>query len=507
MPPTLFELPDGTLGSIVEQQGRYSYRTYNVEALNAHLCRWITYMSMSSKGSPDVKSAIDPQLVKAYMGAGVFPGIPSVRRMAPAPVVGSDLSIGWDTGYFAPAQTFITESMERPEWVSSGVLDTAGSEQQLALADLRQRARISAQSLLNWFTTFAFEDRRSAADCLAMALTPWIVSFIPNAVVPGCIFSANKEGSGKTTCAQLISIMATGQETPPNTWPSEGQMRSTITTLLKGGSVISLFDNVKTNMDNDGLEALLTSRLWRDRKFHTQDNLELPNDTMWLFTKNSPDISPDLLRRLVLVPMDKFKDGASPWDSGILYRASLEHKAIQQHMVNVLLAWRYSGAKQGASLMSGFETWSSTIAGIFDEVHVTGFLEAREVARHNIYTEDEDYSDILERLYSIMGDTVWNANDLWNACNPSYEERALDMDSDLQKDKAAIAEWLRHNARGTNINMSGGKKLAALNGRKMEGTPIVLRRLHGNKARYRLEPRDSDGKIDFNEQLQRTGII
>ena len=496
-PPTLFELPDGSLGTVIKKGDRWLYQPYNVEALNAHLCQWVTYLTHNGKADT-LSPSIDPQLVRSYIGSGQYDGVPQIRRLAPAPVVGDDLSVGWKAGYFAEGKTYITEAMDNP-------FDVDSSPE--GINNLRIMARAAAQRLLHWFDPFAFEDRRSATDCLAMALTPMIASYIPTAVIPGCIFIANREGSGKTTCAQLISVMATGQQAPPITWPSEGQMRPTITTTLKAGSVISLFDNVKTDMDNDGLEALLTSRAWKDRKFHTQDSMELPNDTMWLFTKNSPTISPDLLRRLVLVSLDKFQENSTPWDSSIIHRAIQSRQSIQQDLVTLILAWKYTGARRGNEIMSGFEEWSAVIAGILEEADVSGFLASRAESVSSIYTEDEELTGIVDRIANVMGNGIWTASQLWDKCDISWNEE-LDYDEGTKKDLRALQAWLRHSNQGRNPAMSTGKKLSVLSGRQMEGSPNVLRKLSGAKARYQVETRNTkDGKVDWNLQLQVTGMV
>lgn len=499
-PPTLFELPDNSLGKIYAKDGKWTYQSYNEAALNAHLCQWVSYVATTSKGG-EIKPELSRSLVQAYIGGGDWKGVPAVRRMAPAPVIGADLSVGWDEGYFAPAKTYITSSMEQPSWVNEDLDSEDALARSLAANRLNLQAKKSAQELAAWFKSFAFEDRRSTADCIAMAITPLILSYIPEAVIPGAIFTANKEGSGKTTCAQLISIMATGDATAPTTWPSEGQMRTQITTTLKRGGVYSLFDNVKTNMDNDGLEALLTSRTWQDRKFHTQDSLDLPNDTVWLFTKNSPEISPDLLRRLVLVSMDKFQQTESTWDPTILHRAKENRAEIQGHLVSILLSWKYNGARLGDETMIGFEQWSQVISGIFDTVGITGFLESRAGNITNIHTEDEELADIVTRIYNVMGDQIWSSGELVDKCNVDWRDE-VDMEPEVKKDLQFLNLWLRHATKGTNPAMTAGRKLAPLNGRQMTGTPLVLRKLPGAKARYQIEPRDKDGKIDYREQLQ-----
>lgn len=464
---TLFALPGGDLGYVRQRDGEWTYQPYNEDALNAHLCKWVVPIGDTKKDSFQPKPKLSAALVKAYVGSGDWPGVPTIRRMAKAPVVGADLDVVWHGGYAPSAQTFVTEGMWTPDGIEAGVTP--------------EKARSAAAYLLGWFDSFALENRDSAADALGLALTPMLMGYIKDAPVPGGIFIATKEGSGKTTCAQMVSVLATGQPTAPTTWPSASQMKNTITTLVKGSAPVALFDNVKSDLDSDALESLLTSRKWSDRKFHSQEELRLPNDTLWLFTKNSPSLSPDMLRRLVIISLDKF-NSETTWNPNVVRDAQASRQAIQEAMVSLIINWKQQGCPTGSVTFSGFEQWSETVSGILEASGVTGFGTTRTTALTEVYTEDDDTAEIVNRIFNIMGETVWTASDLWDSVNVDYLDRTGD---ELIKDKDAVSSWLKTGAK--NGAMSAGKKISALVGKQLASTPFVIKRLTGKRAKYRIE--------------------
>ena len=493
-PPVLFILPDGNIGKILKSE-REGYRgaPLNVDGLNSELTRWITYVA-APRGKNDTgeRSSLSKELVQAYMNSTGFPGVPTVRRLGRAPVIGEDLSVAWDVGYAPASQVFITEGMDRRligEARSTTDLGIViGSEGVTSIAPRTvdaEMARRAGKYLMSWFTPFAFVNPDAAADCLGLALTPMLMSYIKGPI-PGGVFIANKEGSGKTTCAQMVSILATGSETAPSTWPSISQMRNTVTSMLKSSSTVGLFDNVKTDLDNDALESLLTSRQWQERKFHSQDNMTLPNDTLWMFTKNSPSLSPDMLRRLVLVSLDRFRSKAK-WDKTIIRRALQEEDKIRSAMVTLVMYWRSLGTPSGnAEPFVGFEEWSEAISGILESAGIAGFGLARDSDVSTVYTEDDDAADMVGRIYEVMGTSPWTGKDLWDTVNQAWAESVEDP---MWKDKNAIFKWLSTGVK--NPVMSVGKRISALNGKEMKGTNLVVRRLDGQRAKFIVEVRSS----------------
>lgn len=465
----LLELPGGGLGFVRTRRGKLTYQELNEDALNAFLMRWVVPMKTDAKGNTSAETSLSRGLVRAYTGMGQWDGVPAVTRMAAAPVVRPDLSVRWNDGYDQPSETFITESIEPPKVMN----------EPLTLETIQY----SVDYLMKWFDPFAFEHESSRADCLALALTPMLLSYIPDDTVPGGLFLANRPGSGKTQLAQLIGLMATGTPVEATSWPKPSQMKVSITTALKDGDrQVILFDNVKTSMDDESLEAILTSRLWTDRRFHSQESIRLPNNVLWLFTKNNPTVSPDMLRRLVLVSLDPNKSPAV-WNPKVLAEARAERQRIRTALVILIRYWAEQGAKAGSVSISGFEAWSESVSGILEAAGIEGFMKARADTQSHVYTEDEDVAEMISRIGRVMGTTeLWTAADLWNAAN-NYDTFGTMTDID----RRAISEWLS-GGQGTNKAMTTGRKLSGLVEQRLSGSEFVITKTSaaGNKGKYKV---------------------
>lgn len=468
----LLVIPGGSLGMVRERYGELQYQALDEYALNAFLMRWVVPMKTDAKGNVNAESQLSKLLVAAYVGMGEWPGVPRVTRMAAAPVVRPDLSVQWDAGYDYPSETYVTESVVRPKVFEALLLE-------------REIVDWSRDYLMKWFDPFAFEHETSRADCLALALTPMLLSFIPDDTIPGGLFLANRPGSGKTQLASLIGMMATGTPVEATSWPKPSQMKVSITTALKDGDrQVILFDNVKTAMDDESLEAILTSRLWTDRRYHAQESLRLPNNVVWMFTKNNPTVSPDMLRRLVLVSLDPNKSPAV-WNPKVLAEAKADRQRIRTALVALITWWAQNGAKPGSVSISGFEAWSETVSGILEAAGIEGFMKAKEETQSHVYTEDEDSAAMIDRIARVMGtDKPWTAAELWNAVN-SYDT----YDSMVDIDRRAIAEWLKSGT-ASNQSMSTGKKLAPLIEQHLAGANYTIEKTsaNGNTGKYMARP-------------------
>jgi hypothetical protein len=479
-PPRIFHLPSDEIG-VVKQHSitdEFYFHPLDLFALNSQLTRWVVpQKTRQVRGAAvvDDLTELPLSLVKAYVGMQWWPGVPRVTRMATAPVVRPDWTVAWEAGYDAGSTVYITEA--------SAPFD----------AELNQA---NVGMLVSWlrgfFAPFAFEHETSWADALGLALTPIIVSALPqSAPVPGGIITANKPGSGKTVLAQVIASMGSGVPATPQPLPSVDGMKTHVTTLLNGGGKpVVVFDNVKASLDSDALESLLTSRTWIDRKFRTQEDFTLRNDTQWLFTLNGATASPDMIRRLVMIPLDVERSGVA-WDPLIMGKVLANLKMLRAALVVLVEWWVKCGKPVGSQSRSGFEDWFETVSGILEAAGVEGFNAAYEDTAHSVYNADEDLADIVERIARVMGTgSAWKSGELWNS---AYDVLGAGLSSAAMADRQALADWLKagdaNGARGGSTKV--GRVLQQLVGKVLPGADYTIEAVKlGTQSRsYQVVPK------------------
>lgn len=466
--PVMYVLPSGVLGNVKElPDGSWEYNAFDRHALNVALRRFVTPFKWAKEDGDDgakhakrVPLASLPRNAAAeYMGTGRWPGVPQIKRAGPAPVVGADLRVRWTKGYDSQSRVYVTESAPADERIVPSA----------------EVARWAAEGLLAWFEPFAFKHAESRADCLALALTPYLMEFLQDHNVPGGLAMAVRPGSGKTELFRLITVMATGRDAELATWSNADEMRKFVTTMMRESTPLVLLDNIKVSMDSGVIESLLTGRKSRDRKFGTQTSMKMRNDTLWLFTKNNPDMSKDMLRRLVLVPLD-VDSFAGEWDPRIVSKAIGLRDGIVQQIVALVESWRVAGCPTGSVSVSGYEVWSETVSGILEYAGIEGFWQHRdETVETSIATEDEDDIGLIERIARVMAkQSVWTAANLWD-----------EVHTEFSADHMAVAKWLDQSA-ATEARRATGRKLMHLVGKKYNGCAYSIEKLSYPKNSYRV---------------------
>jgi hypothetical protein len=458
-PPSLYRLPGDRLGVVRFTGGEWSTFPLEVNALNARLMAWVNPQRVTTGRNAAVMDQMElPQtLVKAYIEEQNWPGVPRIQRLAVAPVVRPDWSICWDAGYDAGSEVFVTAPGDP---MAGEVFDAA-------------RVHGTWLYLKQYFDSFAFEHESSVADCLGLALTPLIIGALPpGAGIPGGVMTANHPGSGKTKLAEAIALMGAGVAATPQTLPAGQQMKTHITTLLNsGGKPVVIFDNIKASLDSDALESLLTSRTWMDRKFRTQDDVVLRNDTQWLFTLNNATASPDMMRRLVMVPLDTNKSPAI-WNPNALADIAQNLTSIRTALAVLVRFWVEQGRPRGKATRAGFEDWFETVSGILECAGVEGFNAAYAETVGSVYSADEDIADLIDRIGRVMGPGWdWRSSDLWDKVNDIGSSATF-----TSPDVLAIQQWLKLSdstgERGATIAI--GRKLKQLTGKRLTGATYYI---------------------------------
>lgn len=443
----LFVLPSGDLGTVVERDSQFELAPYGVSGLANTFSMWATFKGTLARRN---------DLIKAYVESRLWDGIPTIERLGRAPAIGDDLSVTWEQGYAPRARIFVTGPMTEGELPSP---------------------EDAAAYLMSYFDSFALKYSESKADCLGLALTPYLVSHIKGPI-PGAAFVAQQTEVGKTTLAELIHVMGTGRESTITAYPKPGDMQKDITSILNGAPQTCIFDNIRENLDSPVLESLLTARKVQDRTYYTQRMAEKRNNTLWMFTLNGAVASPDMQRRVIIVPLDKVHSAAK-WNPNIKAQALAAYDAIAHAVVSLVENWKAQGCPLGPE-MSGYQEWSRVVGGILQAAGVEGFMVRREDTKDSVYSTETGEAEILERLSVLMGDDKWTTTDLFNALTTDDRFGPVSGHEAEYHARQFVREWA---GRGSTTAL--GKRLSKLKDRIFPDSPLMLTatKLH-SKAYY-----------------------
>lgn len=436
-----------------------------------------------SKGVVMAQPSIPRALVQAYMDSQQWFGIPRVKKVARAPIVRPDFTVRWEAGWDGPTGC----------WVLPGLSEDR------SLVD-------SGFSVDRVFKFFPFVDERQVADCIAAALTPMLSTALDGAL-PAFLVTARKPGSGKSELAKFCSVLGNGGR-EFTTWRNSEEMQKLISSFVVEDRRVVIFDNIKRQIDSADLESAITSRKLTFRSMGTHESKSLPCNTSWMFTANGPTMSQDLLRRSIVVMLDK---DANPrgWTengqgaAGVLFVEQNE-AALVTCLLDMIDQWRQAGAVRGGVSYSGFEEWSGVVSGVLSHAGITGFWDARdEILPTAVQTDEDDEMSLVEAIATIMADFEhWSTSDLVG--------RAADgmtfFGTPVEGQRLVVQNWLssvtKRSSDGGYSSIGAGMALSKFVGKVYPdlGFKIVTKH-NGIKRGYVVEATSSAGSVALSRAV------
>ncbi len=220
----------------------------------------------------------------------------------------------------------------------------------------------------------------SRANALALLLTP-IVRPLFNDLAPVAVLDKPQQGTGAGLYTEVVSMIATGRPSSITSAPhTDDEWRKRITSLLLAGQTMIIIDNVEGPLHAPSLGAVLTARVWSDRRMGKTEIMTLPHEATWIVTGNNIELRGDLPRRSYWIRMNART--ARPWQrQGFKHEQLLawvtEHRGqILAHLLTLARAWVVAD-KPSTSVptIGNFNTWAKTMGGILAHAGVPGFLQ------------------------------------------------------------------------------------------------------------------------------------
>lgn len=194
-------------------------------------------------------------------------------------------------------------------------------------------------------------------------LTAVLRAALPTA--PGLAFDAPAPGSGKTLLAQTIGMLATGTE-PPVLPPADNdeETRKRLFAVLREGTRVILWDNVREPLGNAPLDAFLTASTFADRILGSSESATLPNRAMFIATGNNLRLTGDTCRRIFVARLDAQTDRpyARIFDFNPLQVVAANRLAYAVAALTVVRAFIQAGSpRHGEGRTASFDLWDDLV--------------------------------------------------------------------------------------------------------------------------------------------------
>jgi hypothetical protein len=304
----------------------------------------------------------EPVLLSTDMAAALLlaplflDSLPEIARVSqsPLPVFREGNLELLDAGYDAGTRTLVEGDLVLEEMPVNDALEI-----------LKQR----------WLGEFPFtrdDAERGYSTVLAGMLAPFCELLVPPfAQRPAFIFTANREGGGKTLLARLCLCPVHGKVriTPSPEKGNDAELKKLLGSLARAGDSYILFDNWKGKIESPSLEAFVTSNIWSDRLLGASEIFNAQKSCLVYVTGNGAKVSPDMRRRSMFV--DLFVEEVRTETRHIHRRIDeediIEGRAeILSCLWSIVRHWDKQGRPKGSVDHGTFGKWGHVVGGMVE---------------------------------------------------------------------------------------------------------------------------------------------
>ena len=246
---------------------------------------------------------------------------------------------------------------------------------------------------------FPFEDEASKAHALAAILLPFVREMI-DGCTPLHLISKPKPGTGANLLATCICMPSCDNPASIVMAPDESERQRQILALLLSIPAATILDNA-TYLGGPALASVLTSTVFHGRLIGSSGLGSAPNRCLWLATGNNPELSDEIVRRVVGIRLDANAEdptkGRSYRHSQLEIWAKENRRGLTEAVLTIIQGWVVAGCPEGKQSLGGYEEWASILGGIVDYVGVPGFLGNLAVTRSRTDTSS-----------AVIGSFIWS---------------------------------------------------------------------------------------------------
>jgi hypothetical protein len=363
-PPEIFVRAGRLVRVREDENGTPEIQPMDDPHVKGRLARVANYVRTTEKGETKV---IPPDWLVKDVGQLPYWPFPSLEAVVEAPIMRPDGTI-FDTPGYDPE----TKLYYRPgEGFEVGRIPGTPTK-----ADTRDAISLLDEAV----GEFPYEDNASAANVLALMLTPLVRQAV-SGPVPLALIDKPQAGTGGSLLAETIAIIGSGRTAEMLGAPrDEEEWRKQITAKLAAGATMITVDNVEGSLYAPSLARALTARTWTDRILGRSETVTVSQRATWIATGNNIQLRGDLPRRCIWIRLDARE--SRPWQ-----RENFKHPDLlgwvtknRSRLVRALLtlarAWFAAGKPKAPDLprLGSFEAWAETVGGMVAFAGIPDFL-------------------------------------------------------------------------------------------------------------------------------------
>ena len=363
-PPEIFVRAGRLVRVREDENGTPEIQPMDDPHVKGRLARVANYVRTTEKGETKV---IPPDWLVKDVGQLPYWPFPSLEAVVEAPIMRPDGTI-FDTPGYDPE----TRLYYRPgKGFEVGQIPTTPTQ-----TDTQAAIRLLDEAV----GEFPYEDGASAANVLALMLTPLVRQAV-SGPVPLALIDKPQAGTGGSLLAETIAVIGSGRTAEMLGAPrDEEEWRKQITAKLAAGATMITVDNVEGSLYAPSLARALTARTWTDRVLGRSETVTVSQRATWIATGNNIQLRGDLPRRCIWIRLDARE--SRPWQ-----RENFRHPDLlgwvtknRSRLVHALLtlarAWFAAGRPKAPNLprLGSFEGWSETVGGMVAFAGIPDFL-------------------------------------------------------------------------------------------------------------------------------------
>jgi len=270
---------------------------------------------------------------------------------------------------------------------------------------------------------FCFKSPADRTNYIGVLLTAVLMPHFIGAK-PAALFNGNQPGLGKSILAQIIAILRDGRPTETASYnPRDEEFEKRLGAIVRRGVTTIIIDNAKGRGRNPRIESACLERSITDailsfRLLGKSLEIRAENSHIFCITANTPDVSPDLVSRSVVINLEYEGDPkrrafqvADP--EGYAEQHRLE---LLGELIGMVERWRAAGMPR-ANVDTRFNKrgWGNIVGGILLINGEPDFLANAEEAAAQLDETRREFAELVAVLVD-HDQGNWTATELAELC-------------------------------------------------------------------------------------------
>jgi hypothetical protein len=270
---------------------------------------------------------------------------------------------------------------------------------------------------------FCFKAPADRTNYIGVLLTAVLIPHFIGAK-PAALFNGNQPGLGKSILAQVMAILRDGHPTETASFnPNDEEFEKRLGAIVRRGVTTIIIDNAKgqgrkPRIESACLERSITDAVLSFRLLGKSQEIRAENSHIFCITANTPDVSPDLVSRSVVINLEYEGDPKRR-----AFRVADPEGYAEQHrfellgeLIGMVERWRAAGMPR-ANVNTRFNKrgWGNIIGGILQSNGEPDFLANAEEAAAQLDETRREFTELVAVLLDHQ-QGIWTATGLAELC-------------------------------------------------------------------------------------------